>query len=486
MTRTGSPPWRIRRLRPAHPFCGTRAGQAIIFFALALVILVFVVIWTYDLHRILYTKSITQNAGDASALMAARWQGITLNMIGDLNIMHAIALTSDDANTAATITNIQARLCFVGPMIALMACQEAAKNNGMYRNPDFDAFMHEHAQHVRNGYGSMTDDDGSPLFPEPYEGCWADYADMLDLVADEGMAAGPDNLRLYTDYVGGHYLLMIEFYEAIAGKTWCWFCNNAPTLLEDYENFQPCWWPPLPEIPHMEYVNSEVFSLRLSKCETTLSSLLDLPTINSNAAERGFTTIVDSNAMAATAAWYCYNTEAWGPWNAMATTGPDPFPLTGPVKDTYDYAGADVAVRIEASTTRLTPAQEGASITNVITWSAGAKPFGYLGDADKPTRYGLVLPAFRETHLVPIDAVSGPSGGGYNLEWRRHIEQHLPGYMRNGPQPSSCWYCQQLLTWENSAFRQDGIDWLAVNSWQCTMTTPGPGSYDGGGRRRGH
>ncbi len=464
-----------------------RGGQAIIFFALILVILTFVVIWTYDLHRILHAKAITRNAGDAAALMAARWQGIFLNLIGDLNLLQAVALTTGDTNTAATIPDIQARLCFVGPMVALMASQEAAKQNGMYRNAEYDAFLHAHAERVRRDYGAPTGTNGTPLFPEPYPGCWAEYAAMLDLVASEGMAAAPDNIRLYRDHVGDHILLRKDFYEAIAGKIWCWFYHNAPTLLEDYQNFPPCWWPPLPPIPRVEPVNSEVFSLRVTKRDTTLRSLLDLPTLNAVIADRGLSTPVDTNAMDITAAWYCYDQDAWGPWDIISVSGPNPFPLTGPLKSAYDYVGADVAVRIEAPTTRLTPAREGASMTNIITWTAGAKPFGALGE-QRPNHYGLVIPCFREAHLVPADAVSPGSSGGYDLEWRRHIEDHLPEYMANGPRPSSCWYCQQLLTWEKEGFRQEGVEWLKVNAWQCTAPGGGGGGPDhrGGGTRRAH
>jgi hypothetical protein len=59
--------------------------------------------------------------------------------------------------------------------------------------------------------------------------------------------------------------------------------------------------------------------------------------------------------------------------------------------------------------------------------------------------------------LIPVDASSVPAAGAYDLEWREHIEEHLDDYMEHGPSSSSCWYCRQLLTWENVAFRQAGI-----------------------------
>lgn len=461
-----------------------RRGQTLIFFIMTLVILFFVALWNFDLHKILYVKSISQNAGDAAALMAARWQGITLNLIGDLNIMRALALGSDDAETASAITNIQARLCYVGPMIALMGAQQAAKNNGIYARQGFTDRLFDHARKVRNDYPTAVGQNGEPLFPEPYPGAWDEYADMLETIAQDGVAAGPDNVRYYDDYTGGHYLLMIDFYEAIAGRTWCWFYNNAPELLADYQNFLPCWWPPLPEIPPTQHINSEIFGLGLLKKNAALSDIADFDTVVSVAAARGFDS-PSGQAMEVATDWYCYDTEAWSFWDAMSVSGDDPFPIVGKVKPEYDYAGADAAVRIETTTDRLTPGPKGSVVSNTITWTAAAKPFGFLNENERPNAYDLVLPAFHEVRLIPVDASSAPSGGGYNLEWREHIEQHLPDYMQNGPQQRSCWYCNQLLTWEDSAFRQSGEGWLSTNSYLCTLPGGGGGG-GGGGRRRGH
>jgi hypothetical protein len=466
-----------------------------IFFLMVLVILVFVVLWNYDLHKILYVKSIAQNGGDSAALVAARWQGITLNLIGDLNIIHALAIKSDgtDADVAASISNIQARLCYVGPMIAFMAAQQAAKNNHVFQNDAYSQYTLHHADEVRYNYPSATTPSGIPLFPEPYPGCWNEYADMMELIGHDGVAAGADNAHFYSDCTGDHILLQVEFYDAIAGKDWCWWYHNAPTLLQDYVNFFPCWWPPLPDIPHIQYINSEIFGLGLDKIVTSLSAFADPPSslsslIEDLATERQLgAPPLSTNFVETKATWFCYNSAFWSPWNAMDTSGDDPFPATGSIKPQYDYAGADAAIRIEATASRLTPGPRGAGVSNTITWTAAAKPFGYLNDTDCPNSFGIVLPAFHEVALIPVDASSAPSGGSYNLPWREHIEQHLPLYMMNGPGASSCWYCQQLLTWEDPAFRQEGVVWLSSNSYQCVASGGGGGGgHHGGGTHRGH
>ena len=457
-----------------------RAGQAIIFLMMVLVILFFVVLWNFDLHKYLHVKTVSQNGGDAAALAAGRWQGITLNLIGDLNIMQALALGAADTNTAASIVNMQARLSFVGPMIGFMAAQQAAKNNGIYQNDDFTQLLREHADKVRHDYTARTSQGGPMLFPEPYDGCWEDYADMLDLIADDGVAAGPDNARLYGDYTYGHILLMMGFYDAIAGRNWCWFYHNAPDLLEDYTDYT--WWPDLPVITGIEYVNSEIFGLGLSRHVTAVSNYVDAGTIRSLAIERRLDG--PSPGMETSSVWYCYG-QVWEPWLTMITSGNNAFPLTGPIRPKYDYVGADATVRVESHAGRLTPGPGGSTVENTITWTAAAKPFGYLNENDPPHTNILVLPAFHDVRLIPVDASTVPSGGSYNIKWRRHIENHLPLYVSQGTLAGGCRYCQQLQTWEDPVFRSDGASWLDLYSDRC-IATSGGGGGGGGGTRRGH
>ncbi len=468
-----------------------RGGQAIIFLLMAMVILAFVVMWNFDLHKVIRIKNVTQNAGDSAALMASRWQGVTLNLVGDLNLLHALALSEGDEDAATSCTNVQARLLFVGPMIAFMGSQQAAKNNGIYRNEEFDEEIRDHANEVRFSYPSAVGQDGEMLFPEPYPGCWNEYAEMLELIADEGIAAGPDNARYYSDVMGGHILYMIGFYEAIAGRNWCWFYHNAPTLLDDYQNFFPCWWPPLPDPPRVEPLNSEIYGLGLGKSHTTMSSWLSLDDASEFAIERGLGDGMNATGMTTEATWYTYSGSRWQDWDAIDFGGERRFPVVGPVREEYDYSGADAAVRVYATAQRITPGPGGETQTNTILWTAAAKPFGRLGENERPIDYGLVLPAFHDVRLIPVDTSSAPAGGGFNLGWRDHCENHLPDYMEDGPSgtPGNCHYCRQLRTWENPTFRQTGSSWLDANSQQCIARPSGgghSGGRSGGGTRRGH
>jgi len=459
-------------------------GQALIFALVVIVCLAFIVLWNYDLHKILRVKIMSQNAGDAAALAAARWQAIFLNLAGDLNIMQAIALDSGDIETLSTISNLQARLCFVGPMIAFMASQQAAKNNGAYINEEFTRYLLDHANEVRNNYSRTFGSNGEQLFVEPYEGCWREYAEMLETIADNGIAAGPDNAQFYTDYSGGHYLLMPDFYDAVAGKIWCWFYNNALELLENYRNFQPCWWSPLPEITRKVRINSEIFSLCLDKLECKFPSSYFTELVDA-ASSRNFSAVPSTNFLKETTVWYIYDPEKWTEWESINPNGLNAFPAIGPVKPQYNYTGADAATRVEAISKRLFSSGN-QNIEDTIVWTAAAKAFGCLEGNLPPTACPVVLPVFHNVRLIPIDTSSAPYGGGYNIAWRKHIAEHLPEYMINGPPTTTdCWYCQQLIQWEDESFRQSGIDWLKENSHLCTLPSYG-GGRRGGGTRRGH
>ena len=458
---------------------GRRSGQTMIFLIMALVILAFVAIWNFDLHKIVFVKSLSQNAGDAAALAAARWQGTTLNLIGDLNIMQAVALTQGDTGAVDAINAVQARLCYVGPMVGLVAAQQAAKNNGIFNNGRFTTNMLKHADVVRNVYTSLGP-DGKMMFEEPYPGCWREYADMIDAIAENGVAAGPDNARFYSDYAGDHMLLNLDFYDAIAGEDWCWFFHNAYDVLLNYTDYR--YWPPLPEVVERpDPMNCEYFGLGLTK-KAVIGNVSVVARMNDLREQRALSDVTISDSVAVvTAVWYGYEGGTWGPWDAISATGEAAFPATGTVKKQYDYAGADAAARVMADASRLTPR----SSASKIVWTAAAKPFGYLDEDELPNVCGVVLPAFREVRLIPIDASSAPAGGAFDLDWRDHIEGHLPDYMINGPpRKTDCWYCRQLITWENVLFRQTAIDWIKQNSDSC-RTGGGPGGR-GGGRRRGH
>lgn len=458
-----------------------RSGQAVLFIVMAICILVFAMLWMVDVHRIIFLKDRSQNAGDAAALAGARWQATSLNFIGELNLMHALASSLDDDVSVDVITNTQMRISFAGPMTGVAAAQQAAKLNGIHVNEDFTSFMMEHADKIENEYGAIF--NGNKALPEPWPGAWYEYADMVRAIASDGVAAGVDNAILYTDPMGPHPLLQIEFYEAIRGKNWCWFHFYGMHLLEEYDGYT--WWPGLPAQDEQALSSPEYLPLNLRPVELKLSSVANEDHASIKAAEEIGIDLLpqereDDEPLEN---WIYYNSGRWGSWDTML----DPsFPIEGDVRDEYNYQGADSVMRVEANSHRL---MEETKAHDTIVWTGAAKPFGYLESDDgkaTPNSVGLVLPAFRSVNLIPIDASSAPDGGSFNMKWRRHREYHLPGYMSAGPSAlfPNCTYCKQLATWEIPEFRMSGVEWLASNSWKCVISPPGGGSS--GGTRHAH
>ena len=463
-----------------------RGGQVLLFLLAAVLALLAAMLWLVDLHAAIRGKDRAQNAGDAAALEAARWQGASLNAIGELNLLHVLALAAGDAETAATLREAAIRESFLGPLAGAAAAQTAAKLNGAPDNEDFAALVRERARIARNGYGLRLA-DGTAM-PEPWPGAWGEYAASLDALADGGVAAGFDNAAFFGDPAGPHVLLDQGFYAAVLGRSWCWFHWAAPSLLDDYAGWS--WWPPLPPADDEPPASSEILSLRLRLAELAGESLAAMPGLPAAFAEAGlpdpFADGFPDEAAATNPApgFLLYDPSGWGPWETMR----DPsFPIRGELRPEYDYAGADAALRVETPIGRLS---EPKAAPGTLVWTGAAKPFGKLedenGDPVPPTAVPLVLPVFPQVRLVPLDAVAMPSGGAFDLAWRRHCREHLPGYLERGTSAlvAGCRYCRALDRWEDPAFRRAGSRWLSTNSWKCTVSPPGGGP--GGGSRHAH
>jgi hypothetical protein len=466
-----------------------KSGQTLIFMTMVVVMIAFAALFYFDVHKVLHVKAVSRNAGDAAALAGARWQAISLNLIGSLNIAQAQAHIDSLSNgepyspEADLIADLRQRIAFSGPMYGYISAQQAAKQNGIFNQPDFARGVYSHADTMRSEYGL--------IYPEPftpagaYSSAWEEVADMLELAADHGIAA-ETAWQYYATYSNfNHLLLNPGFYDAVAGRSWCWFFFNAFDELQNYNHYT--YWDELPPIIVSPPVNSEVLSLWMQHLRVR-DSIPVLPTGSSWADTleqlRSELETLEINDPVAyddfDADWAYYNSSRWSSWQSQI---PDNFPWDGEIRPEFDYAGADSAVAIRAETERHTNFRG----ADIINWSAGAKPFGSLEGNVTPNLYGLVLPAFSDVRLIPVDTTSG---GGAQLRpgWLDFITNILPNYINHGPSvlPPGNWYANQLLTWEERAFRESGVDWLLTHSDSCTWPT-GPGSGGGsGGTYHGH
>ncbi len=473
--------------RPA-PGCA-RSGQAMIFVVMVLVLLAFVAFWQFDLHKTLYVKMRARDAADAAALAAARWQGQTLNLIGELNAIQAVLLTESwlegeiDTAEAEALDDLRSRLSFVGPVMGLVAANQTAHNNRIYSNPYYTAQFTDHIARIREEY----DRQFAPRWENGPGGHSAlhEYAAMLEAIARQGLAVMPDNPSWFIDYMDrNHPLLNPAFYDAVASRNWCWFHFYQRALLERYTNWRS--WPNLPALMQREPLNAEVFSLHLTRVRTAANwpalapphpgERIDEWLARAQAHGGG---AVEPDVVWLDVAWHGYNPADWIPWTEFLAPG---FPFATPVRPEYDVLGADAAVRIGAFADRITPGLGHGQILR----TAAAKPFGRLADDDPIHAFGMVLPGFQDVRLIPMDASTAPEQGSMP-GWTDHIYEHLPIYTQRGPGalPGGCYYCRQLGRWEDGEFRQSGRAWLEQYHHTChTVTGPGPGP--GGGTRRGH
>ena len=472
---------RPRRTRPAR---GARSGQVLPLVLLTALVLLFAALWVVDVHHAIRAKDRLQDAGDAAAIEAARWQALSLNLAGELNLLHAAALAAGDAAAAEAATNAQARILFAGPLAGLAAAQQAAKLGGVPSNPDFTDFVRERAGVVRREYAA--DVGGETALPEPWPGAWDEYADMLDAIAADGVAAGPDNAVFHGDPDGAHLLLDTAFYEAVLGRDWCWFHAFAPDLLRSYSGWSS--WPPLPPASEEPPRSAEFLPLWLRPSVWRVADVLLAPGFANAMDAAGYGAPQGADFARATnappQAFWTFDRVRWGAWTAMKEPS---FPLRGDLRPEYDVAGPDAVMRVEAPVDRLSVPGSGST---AVEWSGAAKPFGILDDPDLgrvvPTAVPLLLPAWSDVRLIPLDASSAPAGGAFRLSWRRHRIEHLPAYLAEGTRAlvPGCRWCLALARWEVPEFRQSGARWLSTNAWKCVLAPPG--GAPGGGTGHAH
>ena len=458
-------------------------GQVAVYLVLVLVAVTFLVMMNVGAFLGVSARNATMNAGDAAALAVARYQGELLNRIGKWNVEHLRAALEDDEKRCEEISRDQLRCCFLDPLEGITIGNEAARKNGADRNDRMKKILSDHVGDVRMYYAGCPD-----VYPEPWEGAWEEYASRLELAAGQGIWAGPDNID-FMNAATGHLLLNPLFYQAIAGRNWCWFHFNAESLLTSYSTFRD--WGPLPvaddETRRRRSCNSEIYSLNLDRRVGRAVDLIGTNTIMrlTGATEdevRQSKLLHDDRQ-----AWFFFDTvDPWRRWWELDPEGEWAFPAMGRVREEYDVRGCAAICRVSKAFANVV--QDGDEREAV--WSGAAKPFGTVEGEDGGQGVvtglrGFVTDAFSEVRLVPLDSVGGRDLSTADPGWMEHVMHHLGVYLDRGPRfLPDCWYCGQLVVWENAALRSLGVRWLQYNSSTCIR--PAGGSGGRGGSAHGH
>lgn len=473
-----------------------RRGQVALYLLMVLVGIFLIVLLNVDVFDFVRGKNRVQNAGDAAALAAARKQGRLLNEIGKLNIDHLVAAARNDVATCESLVLLQRRLALLGPVEGLRLANRAAKKNGMAVREEFAKILHEHVEDIRLVYSGGTNSRGEP-YPEPYPGAWTEYATAIEDVISEGLACGPDNVEFYGAQ-GGHYLLMKDFYHAIAGENWCWFHWHAEGLLNSYSSFHD--WAPLPTREENSMENSEIFDLHVRAWKGAITDILTTNEIQHICKVYGDGEIPQEQLAESFVltnrdqVWFLFEDGGdgsggrWGRWfNGLSLAGDEDgyeFPLAGEIKPEYNVRGC-------AAVCRCIQDVEAIAVDNSasVVWAAGAKPFGtvenFEGETDVVTALNsFVVPCFTNVRLVPLDSVGGEDLATADYGWVTHIRHHLPYYLSHGHGMPGCFYCLQLQAWEQKSFHERGIRWIRNYAGTCVRGTGGGGHH--GGTSHGH
>ena len=486
----------------------SRSGQAIILLLAVMVIGLLVVLWNFDLHKVISTKVRAMNTGDAAAQSAARWQGTSLNLVGELNLMQAALILSSGAGESEGLSSetglsiwacsqIRARLVFLGPLMGFFEAQSVAYLN--LSQKDISKVGAKYSSELRRISGLFW--TGFFGAKEPYPGAFYDYSILLDALAENGVLVECASMvdPVAEANLGSHVLYNQSFYNAVLDRDLCWFVDHGvPGDLRDED---------LPELPPPNVENGLYFPLGVHSVTNTLPTLVEEAEVNGEVDElvddlesdaleyKGVSELlIDFNhdqLISEEYIWHFYDPEKWG-------MGKDyPFRGGAAVREELNYCGADARVRLAISTDAYTPGIS--MLTSQIKWGAAAKAFGYL-DSDSvgqvvPYYFGMVLPAFHDVRLIPraysgfLDDDGSDDDSEIDTEWLIHIYYHLPDYMEDGVEAiedNACPYCRVLELWENPDYRESIEEWVEKNKENCAyeIVNPNPtGTIDtsGGG-----
>ncbi len=446
------------------------SGQALILSIVALVVLLVASLLIFDLQSIIRGKIKTQSASDSAALAACEWQVNTLNLLGELNIVKActvlvsdIAPFGDDSpeglqESADILTEMQARIAFVGPVIGFGAAQQAAKNNGISVNGYYTNVVNRHTERLRTDLS--TDNPGDPMDDYYQDEYYFDipkriggyqwrrpYLEMLVAAnsGQAGIAAAPNVEYAGLPLVDPPWLMDLSLYFAISSEYWC-----HPTLrylLKSFD-FNGKWWDVniVSDSGTFPY-ESEYFPVLVDFSSAGDQDTLETarPFIEDLADDRGLTLSDEYdrgdpedtdgiNSPLPYVSWCVYESS----WSDPASS-PDPIwlddeYLRSGLRQEYAYGGAVCKMTVEKDPAVISSAYtvrknyEGDFITReggleavipvggddsglrkkyleTSTSTSLAKPLGFLessGTRYPPYTSGMVLPVFDKARLIPI------------------------------------------------------------------------------------
>ena len=429
-----------------------KKGQIAVFLVFILAGLTLLFALNVDIFTSSRSKTRLQNAADASAIALARWQGATLNMVGDLNIARLAAICQSNVNAISGIVQLQSRLSFIGPTIGFKAANDIAEKNGVRVSEDMTLAVRLVAQFMD-----------------------ADYRRMLETATRNGVRAGVDNAAIVragcvdprTDP---------DFYEAIRSRDFrtlcCRYCGGGHHL-PDVPSGAPD-----PEEISLSGANACFGSIGIgwesgSSYASLIGQLADMArdcgvdgaTVSRQALETNVNLIASHQ-------WCVYDRSEWR--DLPGDFSFSRFPWISPLRDEYGVCGGSATIKIEGSVSLTSLAAQ----TNFITAQAAAKALGTVGGR-KVTEVepSIVLPSFSRVRLVPF---APGAAGRYGMADLGHIRSMLGLLGKPGGANS---YLHLLDVYNSEEFRGAAEAWYSRHGHNDAdgCRPPGHGTERGGG-----
>ena len=275
-----------------------------------ILILLFAIFFFFDIHNVIRGKMKLETAEQAAALAAARWQAESLNLIGEINLLIATenVLLSENITVPDTdifkdnaedgedilenkkyargharvlaLNEMQSRITFIGPLLALAAAQQTAKNNGI--NPVKESGDHDEPRNVADDFEQyqrrLNSDNniytsGNNLNINGY--AWKEpYKILIREIQSNGIAVRPNAMVVGIEGLQPAFLGDASLYSAIIAcskgyPAWChWRLRQL--IKEDDSFFEN--WPPMPDFSFIRFSQqSEIYPLEL-ELRTDLTS----------------------------------------------------------------------------------------------------------------------------------------------------------------------------------------------------------------------
>ena len=323
------------------------SGQILVLGIVMILILLFAVFFFFDIHNVIRGKIKLETAEQATALAAARWQAESLNLVGELNLLAAterilledtidipdamkdeeVSIYTRGAARVRAINEMQSRVTFIGPLVALAAAQQTAKNNGItpvnetgYKTPqnvadDFEEYQSRLAEENNIYSASSNLNINGYAWKEPYK-------KLIREIQNNGIAARPSGNVVGIEGVDPSYLADGNLFSAIIAcsrgyPAWCQWRLRQLIKMDDAFFEGTDWYSP--DFSYIRFSQqSEIYPLELD-LNSGITSLYE--DFRNAAVAQGHEIIDEKSAAAFRCRFYQYN-HRWSP-ESQTFTGPD-------------------------------------------------------------------------------------------------------------------------------------------------------------------